>query len=63
LRLPPDFGGAYTVESDCTGTVQFGPNAFTLVVAPFGAWMHMNQVGNAPPALGVLQGAATRNRR
>ena len=60
IPFPPNFAGTYSVEWDCTGKVQFGPNAFNLVVAPFGFEVYMNQTGNAPPALGVLQGTARR---
>ncbi|MGH8240247.1 MAG: hypothetical protein ACREXP_24975 [Steroidobacteraceae bacterium] len=60
IAFPPNFAGTYSVDWDCTGKLQFGPNAFNLVVAPFGYEVYMNQTGNAPPALGVLQGAARR---
>jgi hypothetical protein len=60
IAFPPNFAGTYSVEWDCTGKLQFGPNAFNLVVVPFGHQVYLNQTGNAPPALGVLQGAARR---
>ena len=60
IPFPPNFAGTYSVEWDCTGKLQFGPNAFNLVVVPFGYEVYMNQTGNAPPALGVLQGVARR---
>ena len=63
IPFPPNFAGTYSVELDCTGKLQFGPNAFNLVVAPFGYEVYMNQTGNAPPALGVLQGVARRISR
>lgn len=60
IPFPPNFAGTYSVEGDCTGKLQFGPNAFNLVVAPFGYEVYLNQTGNAPPALAVLQGVAPR---
>ena len=63
ISFPPNFAGAYSVETGCTGRLQFGPNVFNLVVAPFGYEVVMNQTGNIAPALGVLQGAARRLSR
>ena len=63
IPFPPNFAGSYSVELDCTGRLQFGPNSFTLLVAPFGYEAFLNQTGNAPPALGVLQGVARRISR
>ena len=60
IPFPPNFAGTYSVEWDCTGKLQFGPNAFNLVLVPFGYEVYLNQTGNAPPALGVLQGVARR---
>ncbi len=63
VPFPPNFAGSYAVESDCSGRLQFGPNVFNLIVALSGRDTYMNQTGNAPPALGVLQGRAHRVSR
>jgi len=59
-RSPPDGPGSYNVESDCTGSLVFGPPgaAFDLFVSPSGSEVHMIQTGGAVP--GVLQGTAER---
>jgi len=59
-RSPPNGPGSYTVASDCTGSLVFGPPGptFDLFVTPSGSEVHMIQTGGAVPA--VLQGVAER---
>jgi hypothetical protein len=59
-RSPANGPGTYTVESDCTGSLVFGPPGptFDLFIAPSGSEVHMIQTGGMVP--GVLQGTAER---
>jgi len=61
-RSPPGGTGTYTVLSDCTGTLQFGPPgpAFDLFTSPKGGDVVMIQTGPGAP---VMQGTADRLSR
>lgn len=58
-RSAPGGTGTYTVSSECTGSLQFGPPgpAFDLFIPPKGDYVAMIQTGPGAP---VLQGAADR---
>ena len=65
----PGQAGTYSVESNCTGTLAFGPPGptFDLYLAPSGSEVHMIFTGGPVPGLGVvpgvLQGVAERVSR
>ena len=62
----PGQAGTYSIESNCTGSLAFGPPGptFDLYVAPSGSQAHMMFTGGPVPVLGVvpgvLQGIAER---
>ena len=62
----PGQAGTYSVASNCTGSLAFGPPGptFDLYVAPGGSQVHMMFTGGPVPVLGVvpgvLQGIAER---
>jgi len=62
----PGQAGTYSIASNCTGSLAFGPPGptFDLYVAPSGSQVHMMFTGGPVPVLGVvpgvLQGIAER---
>jgi len=62
----PGLAGTYSIASNCTGSLAFGPPGptFDLYVAPSGSQVHMMFTGGPVPVLGVvpgvLQGVAER---
>ena len=65
----PGLSGTYSIESNCTGSLAFGPPGptFDLYLAPSGSEVHMIFTGGPVPGLGVvpgvLQGVAERVSR
>jgi hypothetical protein len=63
-RSPAGGLGSYTVATNCTGTLDFGPPThftYDFFIAPKGAYLVMIQTGGPVP--GVLQGTADKLSR